>query len=385
MYLRDFNKTPSKRMAKLNNLLQEQFNMKLGGFPPRKKLAKLQEVAEDNLVRLRGSNKKFQLDPEYAKFLGIKDIAEIMIAESMYAESPKYMEMKNMITASVHELMDCGYTMQEACNECMNRYRKDPRWVYDDEHVLPIVMMAAEGYMESCNMENIEIEDAVMPTLESKIKQAIDEGDASTARQLMQELKSGRVSEGATSAPRGSKGMQKAGAKAVKNMKQAASKKKAKKESMFHDVIADLLNEEVDVESAEVVMAVRSLGDDVQGMVERLGKMINEDLPAITDQMRAEMGASTAQSFYDTISASINQHLEATRQLKVSMDQSVSNLSGGGEDMGLGDDPMDPMAGDGMNVDMGGDDLDALAGEEPVDNIPAAAGPADEPLGRAEV
>jgi hypothetical protein len=368
-------------MAKLNSLLKEQFNMQLGGFPSRKKLAKLLEVAENNLVQLRGSNKKFQLDPEYAKFLGIKDIAQIMIAESMYAESPKYMEMKNMITASVHELMDCGYTMDEACKECMNRYRKDPRWVYDDEHVLPMVMMAAEGYMESCNMSNEQIEDAVMPTLESQIKQAIDEGDAAGARELMQQLKGQRVSEG-----RGpSKVPSNYAAMMAKKKKKDAKAKKVKKESMFADVIAELLNEEVDVESAEVVMAVRSLGDDVQGMVERLGKMINEDLPAITDQMRAEMGASTAQSFYDSTSASINQHLEATRQLKNTLDQSVNNLSSGGEDMGLGDDPMDPMAGSDMDAGMGGDDLDALAGDDTVDNIPAAAGPAEAPLGRAEV
>lgn len=384
MYLRDFNKTPGKRMAKLNSLLKEQFNMKLGGFPPRKKLAKLREVAEENLVKIRGSNKKFQLDPEYAKFLGIKDIAEIMIAESMYAESPKYMEMKNMITASVQELMDSGYTMQEACNECMNRYRKDPRWVYDDEHVLPIVMMAAKNYMESCNMANEQIEDAVMPepTLESRIRKALDEGDAATARQLMK-----KMSEGAAKPPRGSVGLAKAGQKATKNIK----KKGVKKESMFSNLIAELLNEEVDVESAEVVMAVRSLADEVQDMVERFGRMVNEDLAAITDQMRAEMGASTAQGFYDSMSQAINQHLDATRQLKTTIDQQVNSLAGGGEDMGLGGDDMgmggddmgmdaDPMAGD-----MGGDmDLDALAGGT-ADNVPAAAGPEDEPLGRAEV
>ena len=46
---------------------------------------------------------------------------------------------------------------------------------------------------------------------------------------------------------------------------------------MFDD-INDMIAEEVEVEQAEVVMALRALSDDVQGHIERIGRMINEDL-----------------------------------------------------------------------------------------------------------
>ena len=152
MFLKEFKQNANQRIKKLNKLLESEFGVSVKkDFPPKAKLIKLAEHAEKTLITLRNSNKKFQLDPDYAKFLGIKDVVEIMIAEGRYAESPKYMEMKDMVTASVQELMDSGYTMEEACTECMNRFRMDNRFAYDDEHVMPIVITAAKSYMEACS------------------------------------------------------------------------------------------------------------------------------------------------------------------------------------------------------------------------------------------
>ena len=86
-------------------------------------------------------------------------------------------------------------------------------------------------------------------------------------------------------------------------------------ESMFDDIITDMLAEEVEVEQAEVIMAARALADDVQDPIARLGKMVNEDLPAIADQMRAEMGAEVAQNFSDTMIGAVDPHPVAQRQL----------------------------------------------------------------------
>ena len=61
------------------------------------------------------------------------------------------------------------------------------------------------------------------------------------------------------------------------NKRDEDDKKKAK-ESMSDDTANDILNEEVDVEQAEVTMAVRALADDIQDFVERVGRMVNEDL-----------------------------------------------------------------------------------------------------------
>ena len=134
MFLKDFNQKGTEKIAKVNKLLKEEFNvsLKTDGFPSKEKLEKLVENSNNFIVKIKGSHKKFQLEPEYAKFLGIRDICETMLNEGMYAESPAYNEMKEMVCASVKELMDSGYTMDEACGECMNRYRMDNRFAYDD-------------------------------------------------------------------------------------------------------------------------------------------------------------------------------------------------------------------------------------------------------------
>jgi hypothetical protein len=152
---------------------------------------------------------------------------------------------------------------------------------------------------------------------------------------------------------------------------------------MFSDLIDSILNEEVDVEQAEVVMAVRSLADDVQSQIERISDMMNKDVPAIADQMRAEQGASQAQQFSDTMSNTLGTYLESAKACKTAIDSQVMSLSGEApaNDMtGLGDtgamDAMDAPADTGDDLD-----LDAPADT----NEPAASGPESEPLGRAEV
>jgi hypothetical protein len=161
MFLQEFNQIPSKKLKKLNRLLNEQFGITVKNtFPSKRKLESLLENANMAILKLKDSNKQFQLDPEYAKFLGIKDAMEVMISEGMYAESPRYMEMKHMLKDTVRELMDVGYTVDEATSECMNRYRMDNRFAFDDEYVLPIVITAVKEYMDDCGSMTYESADA---------------------------------------------------------------------------------------------------------------------------------------------------------------------------------------------------------------------------------
>jgi len=153
-------------------------------------------------------------------------------------------------------------------------------------------------------------------------------------------------------------------------------------ESMFDDIIGEMLSEEVNVEQAEVVIAVRALADDIQDMVERMGRMVNEDIPAIADQMRAEMGAQQAQSFTDAMNSALQGHMDATRQVKATVDSQVASLSGEeapAGDMGMGE-PMGDLGGDAMGADLGAEpEMDMDMGDEMPSEDPA------DPMGRAAV
>ena len=160
------------------------------------------------------------------------------------------------------------------------------------------------------------------------------------------------------------------------------------KESMFDDIIDDLLNEELEgtsVEEAEVVMAVRALADDIQDHVERLGRMVNEDIPAIADQMIHEFGADKASQFKDSAEQTLSSALESAKQAKDGVNELVGSITG--EEMNLGGpDAIGNLGDEPSSVD---DALADLPGEDDMGdmdvNEPAAAGPEEEPLGRAPI
>ena len=159
MKINNFNKTGYDKVKELNSYLKENHGVKVSGFHPKAKLEKVREQAQQHVITLRNTNKKFNLDPEYAKYLGVRDVIDVILESGLYADSPALEGMKSEIYANVQNLMDSGYTMDEASKQCMNNFRQDSRYAYDDEFVLPIVLKAAKDYMESCGSKHESVEE----------------------------------------------------------------------------------------------------------------------------------------------------------------------------------------------------------------------------------
>ena len=429
MNITDFNPTGKTKLGEMNKLLSEQFGIKLNGAPERKKLERVMETANKALIQIRGSQKKFHLDPEYIKFLGLRDAAETMIAEGNYVKSPAYETMAQSLRTTVQELMDAGYSKDDACAETMNRARMNGAWAFAEDVMSPIIASAATQYVAEYEVANdpalveydaaSNMSDALIAEMARELNMRVE--DTETLGAIAEKISmfaevAGKTPEAIVEFLNGlnegdiASGIQMFGRKVASENKFAYAAKQAKasgkkefeldgekfpvKEaqqaamkgdvSMFNDIIDSIINEEVDVEQAEVVMAVRSLADDVQSQIERISDMMNKDVPAIADQMRAEQGATAAQQFSDTISGNLSTYLEAAKSCKSTIDSQVMSLSGEApaDAGGLGDTGLGGMDAPADTGDAGGDlDLDA-----PVDtNEPAAAGPEDEPLGRAEV
>ena len=414
MFLNDFRQQGSDKIAKVSNLLQKEFGIKLtNGFPSKSKLERIVSLSETAIDKVKDSSTKFQHNPDYVKFLGLKDVANTMLNEGQYAKSPKHNEMKETLYASVRELMDSGYTMDEASKECMNRFRQDSRFAYDDEHVLPIVITAAQEYMDEGEVGTLaggiagykggaaagakiggsiggvpgatigaglgavaggilgdKLTDSV--TLEAEIQEALNNGDTEGARTLMTQLREKKAKPDFLD-------IDKDGNK-KEPMKKAAKDAK-KNESMFDDILNDMLAEEIagtSVEEAEVVMAVRALADDLQGHVERLGRMKNEDIPAIADQMKNEFGADTASQFKQNAEQLLDGSLASAKAGKDGIDGLIDGIGGNGGS-GLTEPTLPDMDDSFAEPETS---LDDMAMD---DNEPASAGPEDEPLGRAPV
>ena len=423
MFIRDFNPKGQTKINKINKLLKEQFNVSIKtSFPKKAKLEAIKEMSQNAIIKLKNTTKQFQLQPEYAKYLGIKDVMDTMLVEGNYAESPKYLEMKDMITANVQELMDSGYTTEEASAECMNRFRQDSRFAHDDEHVLPIVITAAKQYHESSCGTHESLEELVISGPSTDLNEkllaelakeiGIDLVDTTSYDAIEEKINmfaevTGKSRDSVVGFLNGleedalPQGIKFFGAKVAEAnkpdfldldkdgnktepMKKAA--KDAKKESMFDDILNDMLAEEIEgttIEEAEVVMAVRALADDIQDHVERLGRMVNEDIPAISDQMVHEFGAQRAADFKTQAETILQGALDSSKQAKDGVNQLVGGITG--EDAGI----MGDETGSIDDMPMGGDspidDMATMPEPEMDINEPAASGPESEPLGRAPV
>jgi len=157
MFIRDFNPNGKTKINNINKLLKEQFNMSIkNSFPKKEKLETIKEMSQNAIIKLKNTSKQFQLEPEYAKYLGIKDVIDTMLAEGYYAESPAYESMCQQLRETVKQLMDSGYTMDEASAECMNRFRQDSRYAHEDGVILPIIIKAAKEYYGEGSCESIE-------------------------------------------------------------------------------------------------------------------------------------------------------------------------------------------------------------------------------------
>jgi len=128
---------------------------------------------------------------------------------------------------------------------------------------------------------------------------------------------------------------------------------------------------EGELETAEAVMAAKNVVDRIQGMIEDLGEILNEDLPPLTDAIRDQMDSTQAQSYYDSVSSAIMSALEAMRSSREAADGAARSIAGeqGAETMGA-----EP-------------EVPEVPVEEPADDefgASAAAAGGEEPMGRAE-
>jgi len=136
---------------------------------------------------------------------------------------------------------------------------------------------------------------------------------------------------------------------------------------------------EQEVEQAEIVIAAKSLVDELQDMIEQLGKMQNDELGAVVDQMSYHYGADKAASFNQAVASQLETLLSSAKTAKEAVNNEVLVLTGEApaqSDMAPADSDLGTMDDDGEDLEAPADDL--TGGDD------SASGPEENPLGRAE-
>jgi hypothetical protein len=104
---------------------------------------------------------------------------------------------------------------------------------------------------------------------------------------------------------------------------------------------------------SEAVLAAKDIVDSVQDMLEKISKIQNEQVPALIDTIRDQIGSEQAEQFKTSISPMLTELYTALSTAREASDTSVRQLAGEdvGQSMDMGG------LGDMGGADMGGDEF----------------------------
>lgn len=140
---------------------------------------------------------------------------------------------------------------------------------------------------------------------------------------------------------------------------------------------------ETDIDEAEVLLAARGFSQEIQEMIEKFGRLQNEDLGPIADKMRDLYGADLANTFSERVYEELDSVLEHLRSSRQNIDEIVYNIEQGRGPETETDMDMEPDFDSEEDDEFGDLEVDEPE-EEPEDDFGGEEiGPEEEPLGRA--
>ena len=144
---------------------------------------------------------------------------------------------------------------------------------------------------------------------------------------------------------------------------------------------------ESQVSQAEVMMAAKGFAQELQEMVEKVGRLQNEDLPPVTDQMRETYDTDSATSFQTLVYSAMQNVMDALYTAKNQIDDVVENMATRGSVNAETDMDKEVDADYGSDIESADDELGDDT-ELDLDNVAAVddefgAAEEEEPLGRS--
>ncbi len=435
MLLNDIGKSPDTTFRKINQHLETNYGFKIAEDVSDRDLVAIMEQIEGEItdLKIRGNDAKDS--PEISKRLlvleGIKTLREFSI---MQFQSP---DLENVINGmcdfvSNHFRLSGMHhaDFEESVKDAMKHYRSS-KYRFPDDLIEQRVRQGAMSKIQaasgaspidgsSIDMESMFEEENESPDEDSEMK-GIDIGEDMWGNTPM----GGRqrdTAQGGHSAAAPTTVQGKYAAKVLDNPNLSlapqdtenpvpmvrdkngrmvpdpfAAQKAARAKGIVmkeHDNLVKNLRRllETEVSQAEVMMAAKGFAQELQEMVEKIGRLQNEDLPPVVDQMRETYGQESAGAFQTQIYGALQGVMDSLYTAKGQVDDAVSNMASTGQfdaqtDMDVPVDGMDDGMGmddpTAMDADAGMDaDLDNIAGDlDAEDEFGGAA--EEEPLGRS--
>lgn len=407
MFLDDLGKSPNKTFKKINQHLETNYGFRIAEDASDKDLVAIMEQIEDEIrdLKLKGDDAKGS--PEISKRLlvleGIKSLRETALVQF---QSPDLDHVVNSLADYVYKafrLEGATHSDFENCvRDGMKHYRSS-KYRFPDDMIEQKVRQSAMSMIHGPGME-MEPVIAEEPSLDEEGGgpfgfekrssalggHAAQMPDTPAARHAMSQLDNPDFSlvepdnEEPVPMVRNKAGQMVPDPFAA----QAAARRKGivMKENLVKNLRRLL---ETEVSQAEVMMAAKGFAQELQEMIEKIGRLQNEDLPPVTDQMRETYGTESASAFQTQIYGALQSVMDSLYSAKGQVDDAVTNMASTGQVGATTDMDLDPGMDMGMDdmgaVDAGAEmdaDLDNIGDElEAEDEFGGAAG--EEPLGRS--
>lgn len=408
MLLNDIGKSPDSSFKRINQHLESNYGFKISEDVSDKDLVLIMEQIEEEIIDLKIRGEDAKASPEISKRLlileGIKNLREFAMMGSL--KSPKLEQVIANLTDFVVETFEvtalhetCMDDFEKAMETAMSEYRSS-RYRFPDDYVENRVRQAAMERLQASESSggmnisgaNLEMGEDLWG-IEGKRSSALgsraaDAPDTEQGRHAMKVLDNPSLSLAPQKDDEPIPMIRDKNGRMVPDpfAAQAAARRKGivMKENLVKHLRTLL---ETEVSQAEVMMAAKGFAKELQEMIEKIGRLQNEDLPPVTDHMRETYGTESASGFQTQIYGALQSVMDSLYSAKSQVDDAVSNMAETGQFSAPTDMDKD------MDIDAGAMDDTEIAMDPDLDNIEAdldaeagdefGADDSEEPLGRA--
>lgn len=430
MLLNDIGKSPTTIFRKINHHLQANYGFKIAEDVSDQELVSIMEQIEGELTDLKIKGDDAKSSSEVSKRLlileGIKTLREFAV---MQFQSPDLDKVINGMTDFVCDHFRLGGMhsddFEEAVRDAMKQYRSS-KYRFPDDLIEHRVRENALARIHSLSDVNSDLSDLDMGSMFEDGETPIEDSEMNGFGSMMEGDPWANTPQGSRQRDTSLGGH----AASIPNTQRAAEIMKsldnpslelepqtdkmvpmirdkhgrmvpdpfaAQKLQRMKGIVGEAMNHkenlvknlrkllETEVSQAEVMMAAKGFAQELQEMIEKIGRLQNEDLPPVTDQMRETYGTDSSSAFQTQIYGALQGVMDSLYTAKNQVDDAVSNMASTGKfdaqtDMDL---PIDGMDDVDTDLDTGMDaDLDNIAGDlEAEDEFGGAE--EQEPLGRS--
>lgn len=418
MLLNDIGKSPDSTFRRINQHLEANYGFKISEDVSDKDLVSIMEQIEEEITDLKVRGDDSRGSPEISKRLlvleGIKSLREFAL---MSFQSPKLDSCVCNLTDFVVDTFEITGMQQadfeKAVQRAMDEYRSS-RYRFPDEIIEQRVRQDAMARIQSSSAlenpqvpviapempmmeEDADLDEAAWDRASGITKRAGARGghagdapDTIQAKHAMKVLDNPALSLKTDSDEQVPMIRDKNGRMVPDPFAaHAAARRKGIVMKEHVNLVKNLRRLlETEVSQAEVMMAAKGFAQELQEMVEKIGRLQNEDLPPVTDQMRETYGMESASAFQTQIYGALQSVMDSLYTAKGQVDDAVANMAATGQvsaevdmDKDISIDKDISMSTDGMDADLDNIDADLDVDLEMDDEFGAEDG--EEPLGRA--